>query len=118
MKYDGLLFDLDGTLWDATENIRTSWNIAIKDFIGLENRELTAEELQGVMGLPMDEIAAKLFSEYPKEKQLDILQHCCEIENEYLTNHGGILFPNVEKTLSNLSKNFKLCIVITVLILR
>ena len=33
MKYDGLLFDLDGTLWDATENIRTSWNIAIKDFI-------------------------------------------------------------------------------------
>ena len=34
MKYDGLLFDLDGTLWDATENIRTSWNIAIKDFIG------------------------------------------------------------------------------------
>lgn len=111
MKYDGLLFDLDGTLWDATENIRTSWNIAIKDFKGLENRELTAKELQGVMGLPMDEIAAKLFSEYPKEKQLDILQHCCEIENEYLTNHGGILFPNVEKTLSNLSKNFKLCIV-------
>ena len=100
MKYDGLLFDLRRhPFGDATENIRTSWNIAIKDFKGLENRELTAEELQEVMGLPMDEIAAKLFSEYPTEKQLDILQHCCEIENEYLTSHGGILFPNVEKLL-------------------
>lgn len=111
MKYDGLLFDLDGTLWDATENIRTSWNIAIKDFEELKGRELTVKELQRVMGLPMDEIAAKLFPECPKKKQPEILQHCCEIENKYLTKHGGILFPNVEQTLSDLSKKCKLCIV-------
>ena len=58
MKYDGLLFDLDGTMWDATENIRLSWNIAIKKFDELKNREITTEELQGVMGLPMDEIVS------------------------------------------------------------
>ena len=31
MKYDGILFDLDGTLWNATEPIAVSWAIALKD---------------------------------------------------------------------------------------
>ena len=30
MKYDGILFDLDGTLWDATEAIRVSWAMALE----------------------------------------------------------------------------------------
>lgn len=28
MKYDGILFDLDGTLWDSTEAVAASWEIA------------------------------------------------------------------------------------------
>ena len=31
MKYDGILFDLDGTLWDATEAIAVSWAQALRD---------------------------------------------------------------------------------------
>lgn len=111
MKYDGLLFDLDGTMWDATENIRLSWNIAIKKFDELKNREITTEELQSVMGLPMDEIVKKFFPEFSKEKQLEILEECCQAENEYLTEHGGILYPMLEDTLKQLSEKYKLCIV-------
>ena len=54
MMYDALLFDLDGTMWDATENIRISWEMAARTFDGLEDRVITKEELQSVMGLPMD----------------------------------------------------------------
>lgn len=125
MKYDGLIFDLDGTMWDATENIRLSWNIAIKKFDALKNRDITAEELQNVMGLPMDEIAYRLFPELGKEeeekglenpsvasaKQLEVLEACCTVENEYLSEHGGILYPMLEETLKILSKEHKLCIV-------
>lgn len=111
MKYDGLLFDLDGTMWDATENIRLSWNIALKKFDELKNRKITTEELQSVMGLPMNEIAKKLFPEFTNEKQLEILEECCKIENEYLTEHGGVLYPMLEDTLKQLSGNHKLCIV-------
>ena len=111
MKYDGLLFDLDGTMWDATENIRLSWNIAIKKFDELKNREITTEELQSVMGLPMYEIVKKFFPEFSKEKQLEILEECCQAENEYLTEHGGILYPMLEDTLKQLSEKYKLCIV-------
>lgn len=111
MKYDALLFDLDGTMWDATENIRISWEIAVRTFDGLEDRIITKEELQSVMGLPMDEIAARLFKEFDKEKQLEILDKCCEVENEYLTEKGGILYPELESTLAKLSEKYTLCIV-------
>ena len=111
MKYNGLLFDLDGTLWDATENIRKSWNIAIQDFDELKGTEISLKQLQSVMGLPMDEIATKLFPSLMKDKQLEVLDRCCVVENEYLEKNGGTLYPMVEETLATLSKNHKLCIV-------
>lgn len=113
--YDSLIFDLDGTMWDATENIRISWNKAIKKFDKLKEREITTKELQSVMGLPMDEIARRLFLEYGEEQvtkeQLEVLEECCKVENDYLAEHGGILYPELEETLKELSKNHKLCIV-------
>lgn len=111
MNYDGLFFDLDGTMWDATENLGISWNIALNGFPELNGRQLTASELAGVMGLPMDKIVEKLFPELGKETQLAILESCCEVENKYLTEHGGILYPDLENTLKELSKKYTLCIV-------
>lgn len=110
-EYDALIFDLDGTMWDATQQIRNSWNIAIKQFKGMEQREITEEELQNVMGLPMDEIAAKLFKEYDRDMQMKILEKCCEVENDYLAEKGGILYPQLEETLAKLKESYKLFIV-------
>ncbi len=52
MKTDGIIFDLDGTLWNAVEQIRLAWNQAIGRRPGLRP-PLTAQELEGYMGLPM-----------------------------------------------------------------
>lgn len=111
MKYDGILFDLDGTMWDATDGIMEAWNIASRTFPELSDRAITREELESVMGLPMDGIAEKLFGNFSKEKQLEILDKCCEVENEYLNEHGGTLFPKLEETLEALSKECTLAIV-------
>ncbi|MBD5137572.1 MAG: HAD family hydrolase [Lachnospiraceae bacterium] len=111
MKYDGILFDLDGTLWNATDAIRISWNMAVKNFSELKDRELTGEELKGVMGLPMNEIAKKLFPALNSDKQLEVLEKCCEVENNYLAEHGGILYPELKETLEYLCRSYKLFIV-------
>ena len=50
----GIIFDMDGTLWDSAENVAKSWNEAIKKD-GSVKRELTTADIQGVMGKTMDE---------------------------------------------------------------
>lgn len=111
MRFDGIIFDLDGTLWDSTEKIMQSWNIAAKSFEGLQNKNISLKQIQDVMGLPMDVIAERIFPELDSVEQKKMLNRCCEVENEYLAEQGGILYPEVENTLMKLSENHKLFIV-------
>ena len=62
MKYDGILFDLDGTLWDATEQIAASWNDIIagaKEALAPYGKGAppTAADLRAMCGKTMDAIA-------------------------------------------------------------
>ena len=42
---EGIIFDVDGTLWDSTEEVAYSWNQAIKEQTDMD-RTLTAEQLK------------------------------------------------------------------------
>lgn len=106
----GLIFDMDGTLWDSAENVAVSWNIAIKES-GMVERVLTTADIQGVMGKTMDKIADALFPELSKEDRMTLLEACCKLENEYLREHGGVLYPNLEEVWTELSKDYDLYIV-------
>ncbi len=110
MKYDGIIFDLDGTLWSATQAICDTWNIVLKRHPEL-NRTMTVEELDRCMGLPMYEIAARLFPTLSEKMQHELMDECCVCENEYLAEHGGILYDGVEEVIEELSKTYPLFIV-------
>lgn len=106
---DAILFDLDGTLWDSAQAVANSWNQALKE---LEiDKTLTKDDIGSVMGLLMNDIADKLFSEFDDEKRDEILKKCCGVENKYIEEHGGILFDNLEETLTELSSKYKLAII-------
>ena len=72
-KYDGILFDLDGTLWDATKPIKQSWNEVLLRHREIKRPPITEEELGACMGLTMYKIAAKLFPDESEhvQKMLD-----------------------------------------------
>lgn len=110
IRCDGILFDLDGTLWDSVDGILKTWNqvIARHDWF---RPAITRQEQESVMGMQMDEIAKKLFPGYPFSQQMAYMDECMELENAYLRVHGGILYPDVEETLKALSGHYKLCIV-------
>lgn len=97
----GIIFDMDGTLWDSAENVAKSWNLAISTYSGYE-KTLTAEDIQRVMGKTMDAIADILFAELSREDRMELLATCCEMENDYLREHGGILYEGVRETLAKL----------------
>jgi len=113
MKVESIIFDMDGTLWDSSENVAASWTETIR--MGgdplLRNRVITPSELKGVMGLTMTEIAARLFPGMTETRQTNILEKCSEDEKNYLAANGGVLYPELEKTLSALSENHRLFIV-------
>lgn len=110
MKYDGILFDLDGTLWNATDAITVSWAEALKDAPDVEQLP-TKEQLESVMGMTAEELMATLFPTLTKERHLELFERCCQVENVYLREHGGILYPEMEETLSRLSEKLPLFIV-------
>lgn len=101
---------MDGTLWDSSTEVALSWSKAIESST-MTDKVLTKEDFMRVMGKPMDELMAALFPELSKEEQKELLELCCEVENDYLREHGAKLYPMVEKTLADLSEKYFLAIV-------
>lgn len=109
-KTKGIIFDLDGTLWDSSDNVVVSWNTVFdshKEF----KLHITNRDMQGLMGLTMENIIKALLPELDEKERLIILEECCEAENDYLSKHGGVLFPDLESTLKVLSEKYRLFIV-------
>ena len=96
-----VIFDLDGTLWDASVPVADSWNVVIEKEVGKEYT-LSSEDIMKYMGLTMTEIADRHFGFLPEKERYE-LSHKCEVfENGYITEHGGTLFEGVEETLAKL----------------
>jgi phosphoglycolate phosphatase len=90
--------------------VAKSWNIAIKQTV-YEREPFTENDIKSVMGLTMAEIADILFPDVEKEVRMALLDRCCKVENAYLYNHGGILYPKVKETMEELKKDYPLYIV-------
>ncbi len=110
---DSIIFDLDGTLWDSSENVAASWNGTLAGFddFGEQKPLLTAEDLKSGMGLTMTELAKKYFPMLDEKRQLEVLGECMREENKYIAVHGGKLFCREEETLAALSRRYRLFIV-------
>ena len=57
----GIIFDMDGTVWDSSENVAASWTVKVHE-AGFTDKTVTREDIQSVMGKPMDVIADTLFT--------------------------------------------------------
>jgi len=107
---DGIIFDVDGTLWDSTEAVARSWNQAIEENTDF-SLSLTADWLKSLFGKTMDEITLALFPSCPKEERDRIGYLCFNYENRLLETDHGVLYPDVAQTLENLSQKTDLYIV-------
>ena len=111
MKDTMLIFDLDGTLWDSSANVAVSWNSVIRTQ-KLDMPDLTGADIQAVMGKTMEEIALTLFPDYNETERKTFFDECQAFENEYISKHGGLLFPYIRETLSELKeRGYKMAIV-------
>ena len=111
MKFDGIILDIDGTIWDTTPIVAEAWNNAITaNFpqVPLVNADI----LKGQFAKPMNVIADNLFSVLPENEKAQLLNLCCAAEQKALSeNTKNITFSNVVETIAELSKTHKLFIV-------
>ena len=100
----GVIFDMDGTVWDSSDGVAKAWTVKIHE-AGFTDKSVTKEDIQNVMGKPMDVIADTLFTYAEKGPERDALRASCEnYENEYLTENGGILYAGIFETWESLKK--------------
>ena len=106
---DGILFDLDGTLWDAVAGICTAWNRGLEK-CGVPLR-FTEGEIRGCMGMLLEDIADKLMPGLTPERRREVMAVCAAEQAGYLARHGGALYDGVEDTLKKLAERCPLFIV-------
>ena len=107
---DGIIFDVDGTLWDSTDSVAEAWNQAIAEHSALDVR-IDGSMLKNLFGKTMDEIYHAVFPTLSKEEQQKLGDICFEYENKLLETKPGILYEGVRETLLRLSQSTRIFIV-------
>lgn len=106
----GIIFDVDGTLWDSSVQVAQSWQVAAEKLLNGPS-PITPDMISRNMGKNMKDFGDALFPDLPPAKRLEVMEACMEYENQYLEDHPGILYPQVAEVLQQLSWKYKLFIV-------
>ncbi|MDD6667432.1 MAG: HAD hydrolase-like protein [Lachnospiraceae bacterium] len=105
IRHPGLIFDMDGTIWDSSENVAASWTEVLNRHPEVERQSVSRSDVQGVMGKTMTYIQKELgLSD-------SVMKECMTYENTYLSEHGGELYDGLEETLKKVSRIMPLYIV-------
>lgn len=109
--FDGIILDVDGTIWNTTGVVAEAWNAAIEE-CALPARKVTPEMLKKEFGKPMDEIALSLWGNLTKEEQARLMKECCRQEHQAVDkNTTDIMYEGVKKTVIELSKKVNFYVV-------
>ncbi len=105
----GIIFDLDGTLWDATEQMLPAWNQVLARYSS--RTPMTLAEIRSYMGKTVEEIAAAALPNVPEEMRVAVFNQCCIEELPWLKEHPGTVYPDVPQVLRQLAGQYPLYIV-------
>lgn len=105
---DSLIFDMDGTLWDAVDSYTQIWDKTIAEYGG-QREPVSRHELISLMGRHLEDITAILMPQYKEDKTfLELLDHN---ERQMMPVLGGHLYDGVKEGLARLAESHRLFMV-------
>lgn len=109
MKYEMIIFDLDGTLWETSEVSYQNANRVLKKY---NNRvEISQETVNKTMGCTFAQTAEMYMPYYEEKKREFILKEMLDSVSKTLSIVGGNVYTNLEESLKKLKENYELAIV-------
>ncbi len=109
--FDGIIFDVDGTIWNTTTIVAHAWNKAIEQLFP-DQSYVTAEILRKQFGKPMNVIADNLFPSLSVSEKEKLMEQCCINEHvEIEKNETNITYDGVVEGIKSLSEKYPLFIV-------
>lgn len=110
-KIDGIILDVDGTLWDSTPIVARAWTRAVQE-CGYKDFTVAADTLKQLFGKTMAVIAQEMLPQLSDEEREKAMELCCGYEHEALMeDECKICYPGVVSTIRALSKKVPVCIV-------
>lgn len=109
-KYDSIIFDVDGTIWDTTPVVVEAWNAAL-EICGLSYAHIKREDLMNLFGLPMDDIIRAILPNESDEVRAKFKPVCYEQEEIYVDREGGIIYEGLVETVKKLSEKYPVFVV-------
>lgn len=107
---ESIIFDVDGTLWDARKQVFYAWDMAKRELFG-EPFVIDFDAFTGLFGKTMDEFAPFLFPSLPLEQAITQSNAVLMEETKWLIDRPGILYDGILPMLQALHKNYRLFIV-------
>lgn len=106
--FDSLIFDMDGTLWDAVPSYCKIWEYTLDEF-GLGDIKVTREELDRLMGKPVDVLVDTIVTRHVDRTRF--LEALDANEDRLMPVLGGRLYSGVKETIRELARDHKLFMV-------
>lgn len=109
-KIDGIILDVDGTLWDAVAAIHQSWIDEVREQ-GYQY-DFTEDQIRSLCGLRMEGFGDALFSDLSKEDRLRLAYDCSDHQLDRMRKNQSMqVYQGVKDTLAVLSREYPLYIV-------
>lgn len=106
---DAIIFDLDGTLWDACDALTDSYNKICREY---GQDEVGVDLVRSLMGKRFDAIFGAVFPGLGKEHMDKVQELQAKYEDIVIReNKGGVVFEGMRETLDEINKNIKIYIV-------
>lgn len=109
-KFDSIIFDLDGTLWDSTANVAHAWQSA-KQQVNYIQADITQQTVRSITGMAYDAIFEKLYPYLDETTRQEFKTLCAASELATLNEKGGAFYPQLAQTLTYLKSKYRLFIV-------
>ncbi len=108
--FDSIIFDIDGTLWDASDSLAHGWREGARLYYD-PDYALTGPDILPILGKPPRELAAALFPDVPEPERDELFARVSDASIPVMESDRPLPYDGVPETIRALSSSCRLFIV-------